>query len=219
MTKYSLDLTNKQELRFLSDLFADLRTEVPKIDILLVGAMARDLLLFYAHGIKATRATEDIDLAFALASWSHFEELRTSLLSSDLFRPHPWGAHKLIYRSDVVVDLIPFGGLENADGTISWPPHGDTVMSVLGFEEAFKSSIDSRLPSGQQVSIVSLPMLAALKVLAWSERRMSAPRRDSFDLMLVLQNYFDAGNSDRLYSEAAQLSIIPISIMNVREPG
>jgi predicted nucleotidyltransferase len=205
MTKYSLDLTTKQELRFLSDLIADLRAEVPKIDVLLVGAMARDLLLFYAHRIKVVRATEDIDLAFALASWSHFEKLRTSLLGSDVFRPHPWGSHKLLYRSDVVVDLIPFGGLENPDGTISWPPHGDTVMSVLGFEEGFKSSIDALLPSGQQVSVVSLPMLAVLKVLAWSERRTSAPRRDSFDLMLVLQNYLDAGNTERLYSEAAHL--------------
>jgi hypothetical protein len=31
MIKYSLDLTTKQELRFLSDLVADLRAEIPKI--------------------------------------------------------------------------------------------------------------------------------------------------------------------------------------------
>ena len=126
MIKYSLDLTNKQELRFLSDLIADVRARVPNIDILLVGATARDLLLFYAHGIKAARGTEDIDLAFAVASWSVFEKLRKSLWSSDVFRSHPSASHKLLYRKDVVVDLIPFGGLENADGTISWPPHGDT---------------------------------------------------------------------------------------------
>ena len=70
MIKYSLDLTNRQELRFLSDLIADVRAKVPKIDILLVGATARDLLLFHAHGIKAARGTEDIDLAFAVASWA-----------------------------------------------------------------------------------------------------------------------------------------------------
>jgi predicted nucleotidyltransferase len=205
MIKYSPDLTNKQELRFLSDLIADVRAKVPKVDILLVGATARDLILLFAHGIKPARGTEDIDLAFAAASWSHFEKLRRSLLSSDLFRSHPSASHKLLYRKDVIVDLIPFGGLENADGTISWPPHGDTVMSVLGFEDALKSSIDALLPSGQQVSVVSLPMLAVLKVLAWLERRTSEPRKDASDLMLVLQNYLDAGNSERLYSEAAQL--------------
>jgi predicted nucleotidyltransferase len=205
MIKYSLDLTNKQALGFLSDLIADVREKVPKIDILLVGATARDLLLFYAHGIKVARGTEDIDLAFAVASWTDFEKLRKSLLSSDDFRSHSSGAHRLLYRKDMVVDLIPFGGLENADRTISWPPHGDIVMSVLGFEEAFESSIDVLLPSTQQVAVVSLPMLAVLKVLAWSERRTLTPRKDASDLLLILQNYLDAGNSERLYSEAGQL--------------
>jgi predicted nucleotidyltransferase len=62
MMKFSLDLTNKQELNLLSDLIADVQAKVPRTDILLVGAMARDLLLFYAHGIKAARGTEDVDL-------------------------------------------------------------------------------------------------------------------------------------------------------------
>jgi predicted nucleotidyltransferase len=205
MIKSSLDLANKQALGFLSDLIADIRAKVPKVDILLVGATARDLLLFYAHGIKVARGTEDIDLAFAVASWTDFEKLRKSLLNSDVFRFHPSGAHRLLYRQDMVVDLIPFGGLENDDGTISWPPHGDIVMSVLGFEEAFESSIDVLLPSARQVAVVSLPMLAVLKVLAWSGRRTLAPRKDASDLLLILQNYLDAGNSERLYREAGHL--------------
>ncbi len=63
---------------------------------------------------------------------------------------------------------ILFGGLEKADGTISWPPHGDTVMSVMGLDEAMKSSVNALLPSGQQVAVVSLPMLAVLTIFAWS---------------------------------------------------
>jgi len=78
-------------------------------------------------------------------------------------------------------------------------------MSVLRFGEALESSIDALLPSGQQVEVVSLPMLAGLKILAWSARRTIEPRKDASDLMLILQNYLDAGNSERLYSEAGQL--------------
>jgi predicted nucleotidyltransferase len=78
-------------------------------------------------------------------------------------------------------------------------------MSVLGFEEAMKSSVDALLPSGQKIAVVSLPMLAVLKILTWSERRTIEPRKDASDLMLILQNYLDAGNSERLYSEAGQL--------------
>lgn len=48
-------------------------------------------------------------------------------------------------------------------------------------------------------------MLAVLKVLAWSERRRIEPRKDASDLLLILQNYIDAGNSERLYAEAGQL--------------
>jgi predicted nucleotidyltransferase len=205
MMKSSLDLTNKQELRFLSNLITDIRAAVPKTDILLVGAAARDLLLFYTHGIKAVRSTEDVDLALAVDSWHVFERLRKSLLSSKVFQAHSSGMHKLLYREQMTVDLIPFGGLENADGTISWPPNGDTVMSVLGFREAMDSSIEVLIPSDLRIAVVSLPMLAVLKILSWAERRAYAPRKDASDLVLILQNYLDAGNSERLYVEAAQL--------------
>ena len=205
MMKSSLDLTNKRELNFLSDLIDDIRAKVPKTDILLVGATARDLLLFHAHGIKVVRGTEDVDLALAVDSWNIFEKLRKSLLSSEIFQSHSSGMHKILYRKQMTVDLIPFGGIENADGTISWPPNGDTVMSVLGFSEAQESSIEVLLPSNLQIAVVSLPMLAVLKILSWAERRAYVPRKDAFDLMLILQNYLDAGNSERLYEEAAQL--------------
>lgn len=127
MIRSLIDLTRKRELVFLSDLVAAVRSVLPKTAMLLVGAMARDLLLFHAHGIKAARATENIDLAFALADWPAFDRLRKSLLDSDAFHPHPRGTHRLRYGPDTTVDLIPFGGLANPDETISWPPHGDTV--------------------------------------------------------------------------------------------
>lgn len=209
MIRSSIDLTRKRELVFLSDLVAAVRSALPKTDMLLVGAMARDLLLFHAHGIKAARATEDIDLAFAVADWPSFDSLRKSLLGSDAFHPHPRAIHKLLYGPDTIVDLIPFDGLENPDGTISWPPHGDTVMSVLGFKEALYSSVGVLLPSARQIAVVSLPMLAVLKIVAWLERRTVVPRKDAFDLLLILHNYLDAGNSERLYREAGQLLEYP----------
>lgn len=78
-------------------------------------------------------------------------------------------------------------------------------MSVLGFREALESSIEVLLPSNLRIAVVSLPMLAVLKILSWAARRAYAPRKDAFDLMLILQNYLDAGNSERLYNDAAQL--------------
>ena len=205
MTVYSLDLADKQELTFLAELIADVRTAVPDGRFLLVGAMARDLLLYHAHGIRATRATSDVDLALAVADWAEFGALRSALLSSGAFSPHPKVAHKVFHRGRQEIDLIPFGGVERDDGTIVWPPEDDFVMGVLGFREALASSNDILLPHGQRVAAVALPMLAVLKVFAWSERRAREPRKDAPDLLFILRKYLDAGHGDRLYNEAPQL--------------
>jgi predicted nucleotidyltransferase len=205
MTAFSLNLANKQELIPLAELVADLRAVARDVTILLVGAVARDLLFFYSHGIRAGRATEDVDLAVAVADWNDFERLHESLLASGSFSPDPKVAHKLLYRRRMEVDFIPFGGVELPNGTIAWPPEGDTVMRVLGFQEAQASSISVLLPLGQQVAVVSLPMLAVLKVLAWSERRTREREKDASDIMLILEKYLDAGQSERLYSEANHL--------------
>jgi predicted nucleotidyltransferase len=95
--------------------------------------------------------------------------------------------------------------LEQPDGSIAWPPRGDEVMTVVGYREALASAIDVMLPEGQRVLVVSLPMLAVLKVLAWSERHTTAPRKDATDLLLILKNYLDAGQQQRLYDEAPHL--------------
>ena len=78
-------------------------------------------------------------------------------------------------------------------------------MTVVGYREALASAIEVKLPENERVLVVSLPMLAVLKMVAWSERHASAPRKDAADLLLILKNYLDAGNQKRLYEEAAQL--------------
>lgn len=96
MTESSLNLADKQDLTFLAELVADLRAVAPLVRTLLVGAVARDLLLFYAHGIRAPRATADIDLAMAVADWNAFERLRDALLASGMFVSDLKVAHKCI---------------------------------------------------------------------------------------------------------------------------
>lgn len=201
----SLDLAAKSELTFLAELVADLRAAAPAWKPLLVGAMARDLLLYYAHNIPVIRATEDIDLGFAVADWDDFAALRAALLASTHFGAHGSLVHRFSHRRGRQIDLIPFGGLERPDGSIAWPPRGDEVMTVVGYREALASANDVMLPEGQRVLVVSLPMLAVLKVIAWSERHTTAPRQDAVDLLLILRSYLDAGNQQRLYDEAAHL--------------
>jgi predicted nucleotidyltransferase len=189
-----LDLSGKLELTRLADVVADVRAAAPEAGPLLAGAMARDVLLQHAHGIRQRRATEDIDLAIAVPNWSAFAALRQALIDSGCFEPVGKVAHKLRHRTRHPIDLIPFGGVEHADGTIAWPPEGDEIMAVKGYRTALAMAEMVLLPGQVCVAVVALPMLAVLKVLAWSDRHWQAPRKDAADLIAILRHYLEAGH-------------------------
>ncbi len=199
-----LDLSQRAKLGSLARLLADVRRVNPAADLLLVGALARDLLLHYGHGIAIARATEDVDLAVAVENWSQFESFRRALAGDGRFALDRGMAHRLRHQVHGWIDLLPFGPLERSDGTIAWPL-GDAVMDVLGYSEAHAAAQRVLLPEQQAVRVASLPMLAVLKVLAWKDRHALVPRKDAADLMLILRRYLDAGNAVRLHSEVPQL--------------
>jgi predicted nucleotidyltransferase len=199
-----MDLSDKTELRWLSAIFADVGDAAPDVDFLIVGAMARDLLLHYGHSVPVTRATTDIDLGVSVGSWDEFRKLRDACLKSGHFTSRRPGNHRLIHRSGVPLDLIPFGGVERDDGTIEWP-EDNAVMGVLGYREARATATQVLLPDKMLVATVCLPMLAILKLMAWSERHTYIPRKDASDLFLVLGNYLNDENTARLYEVGAHL--------------
>ncbi len=96
-----MDLSDKRDLLWLSELVRDLRQAAPAHEPLMVGAMARDLLLHYGFGVRVTRATADVDLAFAVADWDEFDTLRKALIDSRSFTPSPSVIHKLFHRERI----------------------------------------------------------------------------------------------------------------------
>ena len=200
-----LDFSDREDLVWLARMLADVAQAAHEAEPLIVGALARDLLLFYGHGIRAPRATEDVDLALAVESWKAYATLRESLLAGGAFRPHTGAAQKLRHREFGWLDVIPFGAVEQPGGTIAWPPDGAQVMAVLGYAEANASATTIVLPQGQAARVVSLPMLATLKLLAWQDRHLVAPDRDASDVRFILRNYLEAGNADRFYTEMSHL--------------
>jgi predicted nucleotidyltransferase len=170
---------------------------------LLAGATARDLLLQAAHGIDTRRATKDVDLAFLVDTWDEYLDLHARLLASGDFSGLPKDElHKLRFRGDLQVDVLPFGAIERPDRTIAWPPDGDTIMTMFGFREAHQASITVVLPPDERVQVVSLPALAILKFIAWQNRRLEQPGKDAHDLIVILRAYLEAGNEERFYDEA-----------------
>jgi predicted nucleotidyltransferase len=174
------------------------------VNLLIVGAFARDLHLRYGYNLAPLRQTEDIDIALAVPTWEAFAALRERLIKDFGFAEVPGIQHKLQFgQSDVKlpIDIVPFGGIERADRTIAWPPSGDEVMDVFGFREARASAIMMTLPENVSINVVSLAALAILKLTAWQDRHYEAPRKDAYDLQFITKHYLDAGNHDRLWEE------------------
>jgi len=121
----------------------DAALQVSKCPYMLVGATARDLLLFHVYGGPSMRATQDVDFAIAVDSWARFATVLNGVLLNEGFRAQQRIDHRVLFTSatikDVPVDIIPFGGIAAKDGTITWSRDMDLVMNVAGFEEALSA--------------------------------------------------------------------------------
>ena len=174
------------------------------VELLIVGAFARDLHLRYGYNLAPLRQTEDIDIALAVPSWEAFSAIRERLIKVFGFAEVPGIHHQLRFEQGGImlpIDIVPFGGLERSDRTIAWPPAGDEVMDVFGFQEAQASAIMMTLPENVAVKVVSLAALAVLKLTAWHARHYEAPRKDAYDLQFIIKHYLDAGNNERLWEQ------------------
>ncbi len=174
-----------------------------KIPYMLVGATARDLLLYHVFGQAVTRATYDIDFAVLVNSWEQFAIVKQSFLDIPGFVDKVRSAQRLHYQPtgasfETIIDIIPFGKLETADRTIAWPPDADVVMNVAAFSDVFKSSVNVQVRSDLFIPVASLPGLTVLKLFAWLDRH---EQRDVQDIRRLMETYTDAGNVDRLYDE------------------
>lgn len=173
------------------------------VPYMLVGATARDLLLHHVHGQAITRFTYDVDFAILVDSWEQFEAVRQALLSAPGGSDRARMQHRLHYSAEpsdpeTVVDIIPFGGLEDVEGRIAWPPDDDVVMNMGAFQEVFDNAIHIELESNLIIRIPSIAGLTILKLFAWIDRRNE---RDLLDIRRLLETYADSGNLDRLYEE------------------
>lgn len=156
-------------------------------------------------GRPSGRRTLDVDFGIAVQDWQEFQTLKNELIEAG-FAPVPKRTQRVIYPADhpVIVDLIPFGGIENRNQTIAWPPEEDIVMQVAGFSDALESAILVKLDNSLVVPVVSIPLLIVLKLFAWMDRRMENTK-DAEDIFTILKQYADAGNEDRLYGEHLSL--------------
>ncbi len=198
MISYKLPNDNSKEIELIEALI-DIISKY-KSNSLLVGAMARDIVLTEVyHYSGAQRKTIDYDLAVIVESWEHYHNILTAIEEIGFQREKNT---QRLYSSDFIIDVIPIGKVE-VDSTISWPPDFDIVMNVIGFHEVYESALIFSLENGKQFKIASLAGLVILKLIAWSERRMDT-NKDAEDLLFILNNYNDF-DSSYLFEENSDL--------------
>lgn len=180
-----------------------------RVDYFVLGATARDIVLYGIFGIDPDRGTLDVDLAVAVRDWSQFEQVKATLIKTGEFTAEGATPHRLFRRDDRLktshpLDLLPFGGVEDGSHKIVWPPELSIAMNVAGYREALEAAQEVEIAPSFVVRVASLPGLAVLKLLAWADRGIE-DRRDATDLVTIMRRSAEAGNEDRLYGEEANV--------------
>jgi predicted nucleotidyltransferase len=167
-------------------------------DIMLMGAVCRDVVHAALGHAFLTRKTGDLDLALALRSWDAFDALAAEF-------PTVSDTGVRFRVCDVDVDLLPFGDVEVPAGSVS-PPTRRESMSVWAFDELHAAALPLQLPGGVTIRIPTVPGYVAAKLGAWLDRSAYGEYRDAGDLALAMWWYSESqAIIDRLYGESSEI--------------
>lgn len=202
-----MDLSAHTSLAGLAEAIAAVQAAAAAIgcDMYVTGGLARDLWLEFGHGIDTGRRTEDVDFGMECPDWQTFDRLARELEARQLRRDGRV-QHRFRHPNGTEIDVIPFGGVENPERTIAWPPDGNPVMNLVGFTEVATSTVNVALTHKVTVRVVPLPALAVLKLLAWEDRRGGpAGDKDAHDLVVIAEHYLEVREPRLVIEEKAEL--------------
>lgn len=165
-----------------------------ELEVLVVGAMARDLVLVHGYGAKLERGTRDVDFAVQVKDWQAFQSLTEALVMSGFTKADKFAHRFYLTDSDELtweVDILPFGELADANGCIKWPPDEAIEMSVLGFDEAFEHALTVQLAEEPcfLIQVAAPASMAFLKLISWLEREPSIRTKDAKDMGYLMRSY------------------------------
>lgn len=185
-----LNISGKIEPQTIA-LFETVSRAMADLDIpyVVVGATARDIVLHHGYGAAVERATIDVDFAIEVPDWTAFDSLKDRLCEQGFKTSN--SRHRLISPKGTVVDIVPFGNIENEEGSITWSPGDEVIMNVLGFQEACDAAKWVRVQDEPKldVPVVTPAGLVLLKIIAWSDRARDLRRKDALDIAYLLSTY------------------------------
>ena len=167
----------------------------------LIGAGAR-VMACLGTDLDPGRRTTDWDLAVPVEDWEAFAKFVQALTQGEEapFRSTDL-EHRLVHdATDVPIDLIPFAGVEESPGRITWPKSG-REMNVSGIDLVLEDSEHNEL-STAPVRHASLLSQAMQKPAAYMDRRGNGITHDVIDFLWLVKKYGEAGNEERVFDEA-----------------
>jgi predicted nucleotidyltransferase len=177
-----------------------------KIEVFVVGATARDIILQEGYGLDPRRVTVDIDFGIQVEDWGEFSELKNALIATRMF-VECRSPQRLIFNNKFPVDIVPFGQISDPDDSILWPTEQDFKMSTIGFKDAYNNSLTVELKANPafHMKFASLSGLVTMKIISWDEKYPERTK-DAIDLEYIMRKYIDAGNEERFFGEALDLN-------------
>jgi len=191
----------KELLEKLTEYFSSIAAE-----FYVIGATARDIIFSCIHNQVPARTTDDLDIAIAIPDWSKFDEIVEGLCKIDGFVKSKEQKQRVLFKGVFKLDIVPFGEIAKANGNIYWPPEESFAMSVRGFTEVAKHTIEVNIDNSITINLANLPGIFLLKLSAWKERHLST-KKDADDMAFIISNYLDinderaARNHYDLYEE------------------
>jgi len=152
--------------------------------LMVIGAVARDVIHSSLGHAAPLRATHDADLAIAMDDYSAFAGIDATFT-----RLSHTGIRYSI--AGVPVDVMPFGGIEDPAGVASPSPRNEE-LSVFGFADVFAAAATVALPTGVDVRIPTPAGYAVLKARAWIDRSPTGEYKDAQDLATCLWWYSES---------------------------
>lgn len=161
------------------------------LELYVVGATARDIMMKMLDESPSKRETRDLDVAIALSDWSQFDNLSQELLANHFQKGKP--KQKFYYKgeqheNDYEVDIVPFGDIAD-DEVILWPPDGTPEMSVKCFTDVMNHSIPISIDEKYTVHIAPLAGQFFIKLDSWMDRH-DRDHKDADDMFFILDKFY-----------------------------
>ena len=175
----------KELLEKLTSFFTSIDSE-----FFVIGATARDIILSGIHNQQPGRKTDDLDIAIAIPDWDKFDKISKGIENIEGFHKSINQKQRFLFESVFMVDIVPFGEVAKADNNIYWPPEETHAMSVIGFSEIAKHTLEVEIDNSFSIYVASLPGIFLLKLAAWRDRKIET-NKDAGDIAFIISNYLE----------------------------